>query len=120
MGMMPERTNGAPAFRFNPALGEQVMQVAEYVDQSIDEMPLGSFHVRILALIIAGLFFDLFDVAVLGSLIPDLIASKFAAPSQVAVVASATFAGLLIGSVAQGELTDRFGRKVVYQANLLL
>jgi MFS transporter, putative metabolite:H+ symporter len=96
------------------------MQVAEYVDQSIDEMPLNSFHVRILTLIIAGLFFDLFDVAVLGSLIPDLIASKFAAPSQVAVVASATFAGLLIGSVAQGELTDRFGRKVVYQANLLL
>jgi putative MFS transporter len=96
------------------------MQVAEYVDQSIDEMPLSTFHVKILALIIAGLFFDLFDVAVLGSLIPDLIASKFAAPSQVAVVASATFAGLLIGSIAQGELTDRFGRKVVYQVNLLL
>jgi putative MFS transporter len=96
------------------------MQVAEYVDQSMDELPLGSFHVRILTLIIAGLFFDLFDVAVLGSLIPDLIASKFAAPSQIAVVASATFAGLLIGSIAQGELTDRLGRKVVYQANLLL
>jgi MFS transporter, putative metabolite:H+ symporter len=93
---------------------------ASVVARAMDDAPFGSFHWRVMSLIIAGLFFDLFDVSVLGSLAPDLIGSGFAAPAEVAVIASATFFGLLIGSVAQGELTDRFGRKVVYQANLLI
>ena len=87
---------------------------------AMDEMSFGRFHWRVMSLIIAGLFFDLFDVAVLGSLAPDLIRSKFASPANIGVIASATFFGLLVGSLVQGELTDRFGRKVVYQANLLL
>jgi MFS transporter, putative metabolite:H+ symporter len=90
------------------------------VADAMDEMNFGAFHWQVMGLIIAGLFFDLFDVAVLGSLAPDLIRTEFATPAQVGVVASATFMGLLIGSVIQGELTDRFGRKVIYQANLLL
>jgi MFS transporter, putative metabolite:H+ symporter len=90
------------------------------VANAMDEMNFGGFHWRVMTLIIAGLFFDLFDVAVLGSLAPDLIQSKFAVPANIAVIASATFFGLLVGSVLQGELTDRFGRKVVYQANLLI
>jgi putative MFS transporter len=92
----------------------------DVVAKAMDDVPFGSFHWRVMSLIIAGLFFDLFDVSVLGSLAPDLIGSGFAAPAEVAVIASATFFGLLIGSVSQGELTDRFGRKVVYQANLLI
>jgi len=90
------------------------------VAKAMDEAPFGSFHLRVIVLIIAGLFFDLFDVSVLGSLAPDLIQSGFATPADIAVVASCTFLGLLLGSVLQGEMTDRFGRKVVYQANLLI
>ena len=94
--------------------------VTAFVAESLDETRLTGFHWRVIALIIAGLFFDLFDVAILGSLAPDFIAKHFATPSEVAVVASATFLGLLVGSIVQGELTDRFGRKTVYQANLLV
>lgn len=90
------------------------------VAAAMDDMTFGSFHWRVMSLIVAGLFFDLFDVAVLGSLAPDLIRSHFAAPAQVGLIASATFFGLLLGSIVQGELTDRFGRKAVYQANLLI
>jgi MFS family permease len=35
-------------------------------------------------------------------------------------IGSATLAGLFIGTLGQGEFTDRFGRKAVYQFNLLL
>jgi putative MFS transporter len=94
--------------------------LAEYVSITLDEMPIRRFHWRILSLIVAGLFFDLFDVAIFGSLAPDMVQSHFALPGDVALIASATFFGLLIGSVGQGELTDRLGRKAVYQANLLL
>ena len=94
--------------------------VTAFIADTLDETRLTGFHWRVMALIIAGLFFDLFDVAILGSLAPDFIAKHFATPSQVAIVASSTFLGLLIGSIVQGELTDRFGRKTVYQANLLI
>jgi putative MFS transporter len=91
-----------------------------YVGHALDDLRLGKFHARVIALITAGLFFDLFDVAILGSLAPDLVATKFATPANIAIIASATFMGLLFGSVLQGEFTDRFGRKAVYQINLLL
>lgn len=94
--------------------------VATFVAETLDEMPIAGFHRRVMVLIIGGLFFDLFDVAILGSLAPDIIASHFAKPEEVAFVASATFLGLLLGSVIQGELTDRYGRKTIYQANLLI
>jgi putative MFS transporter len=94
--------------------------LAGFVGTTLDELKVGPFHWRVIALITAGLFFDLFDVAVLGSLAPDLVASKFATPANIALIASSTFLGLLFGSVLQGELTDRFGRKAIYQVNLLL
>jgi MFS family permease len=59
-------------------------------------------------------------LTILGALVPDMIKSGFITAPQVAVVGSSTLVGLLIGCVGQGEFTDRFGRKAVYQFNLLL
>jgi putative MFS transporter len=77
-------------------------------------------HWRVFALIAAGYFFDVCDYVILGALIPDMVRSGFATPAQIATVASATLFGLFVGTLAQGEFTDRFGRKTVYQFNLLL
>ncbi len=78
------------------------------------------FHWRVVALITAGFFLDLVDVAVFGSLVPDMVSSGFATQGNIALMISALFFGSLIGSIGQGELTDRFGRKAIYQANLLI
>jgi len=67
-----------------------------------------------------AIFFDVLDLTILGALVPDMIKSGFITAPQVAAVGSATLVGLLIGCVGQGEFTDRFGRKAVYQFNLLL
>ncbi|WP_250527314.1 MFS transporter [Caballeronia sp. GAWG2-1] len=93
---------------------------SQRVGRILDDLPFQRYHTKILTLIIAGLFFDFFDVSVLGSLAPDLIATRFATQSQIAIIASATFAGLLLGSVLQGGLTDRLGRKFIYQMNLAI
>jgi putative MFS transporter len=91
-----------------------------FVGMSMDNARLSPIHYRVFALIAAGYFFDVCDYVILGSLIPDMTRSGFATAAQIATVASATLFGLFLGTVAQGEFTDRFGRKTVYQFNLLL
>jgi putative MFS transporter len=91
-----------------------------FVGASMDDARMSPIHYRVFALIAAGYFFDVADYVILGSLIPDMTQSGFATAAQIATVASATLFGLFLGTVAQGEFTDRFGRKTVYQFNLLL
>ena len=90
-----------------------------FVGTSLDDARMSPIHWRVFALIAAGYFFDVADYVILGALIPDMVSSGFATPAQIATVASATLFGLFVGTLAQGEFTDRFGRKTVYQFNLL-
>jgi putative MFS transporter len=94
--------------------------IATYVAAQMDDAPMTSFHWRVVALISAGFFLDLVDIAVFGSVVPDMVGSGFASRGNIALMITALFLGTLIGSVGQGELTDRFGRKAIYQANLLI
>src|SRR6058998_717905 len=41
-------------------------------------------------------------------------------PDQIAIASSAGLAGMFLGGAAAGSLADRFGRKVVFQAMLLI
>jgi putative MFS transporter len=94
--------------------------IEAYVGNALDEAKLSNLHYKVIALIAAGYFFDVIDLIVLGALIPDMIGSKFATPAEAAWIGSATVFGMFIGGVAQGEFSDRWGRKTVYQFNLLL
>jgi putative MFS transporter len=94
--------------------------IEAFVGTSLDDARMSPIHWRVFALIAAGYFFDVADYVILGSLIPDMVRSGFATAAQIATVASATLFGLFVGTLAQGEFTDRFGRKTVYQFNLLL
>jgi MFS transporter, putative metabolite:H+ symporter len=91
-----------------------------FVGQALDEAKISSLHVRVIALIAAGYFFDIIDLIVLGSLIPDMVQSGFATGAEAALVGSATVFGMFIGAAGQGEFSDRWGRKSVYQFNLLI
>ena len=91
-----------------------------FVGTSMDNARLSPIHYRVFTLIAAGYFFAVADYVILGSLIPDMTRSGFATAAQIALVGSATLIGLFLGTLAQGEFTDRFGRKTVYQFNLLL
>jgi hypothetical protein len=90
------------------------------VSATLDEARMGPIHWRVLALVSSGLFFDVMDFTIFGALVPDLIGSHFVTQAQVPWIGSITVAGLFVGTLGQGEFTDRFGRKAVYQFNLLL
>jgi putative MFS transporter len=89
--------------------------IVAYVDETLDNARLGPVHKRVLAIITAGLFFDVIDFIILGSLVPDMVRTHFATPAGIGTVGSATLLGLFLGALGQGEFTDRFGRKAVYQ-----
>ena len=94
--------------------------IEAYVGSALDEAKISPLHIKIISLIAAGYFFDVIDYIVQGSLFPDMIKSGFATPAGAAAIVSATTIGMFIGTCAQGEFTDRFGRRFVYQFNLLL
>ena len=94
--------------------------IESFVGDAMDEARMGPLHWRLLALVAAGYFFDVLDFTIFGALVPDLIRSGFVTQQQVPWIGSITLLGLFIGTLGQGEFTDRFGRKTVYQFNLLL
>ena len=94
--------------------------IERFVGSALDEAKISRLHIQVVALIAAGYFFDVIDLIVLGSLIPDMVQSKFATQAEAGFVGTATVFGMFIGAIAQGEFSDRWGRKSVYQFNLLL
>ena len=94
--------------------------VESFVGNALDEARISPLHVRIIGLIAAGYFFDVIDFTILGSLIPFIIKSGFSSPGEAAAIGSAAVFGMFFGTAGQGEFSDRFGRRFIYQFNLLL
>lgn len=89
-----------------------------FVDTALDDAKISPLHRRVIGLIAAGYFCDVIDYTVYGSLVFFIIKSGFSA-ADAALIGSATIVGLAIGTAGQGEFSDRFGRRFVYQFNLL-
>ncbi len=94
--------------------------IEAFVGTSLDEAKISPLHRRVIALIAAGYFFDVIDFTILGSLIPYILKSGFTSAAEAAAIGSAAIFGMCIGTAGQGELSDRFGRRFIYQFNLLL
>src|SRR5262249_31946182 len=94
--------------------------IEAFVGTALDEAKISPLHRRVIALIAGGYFFDVIDFTILGSIIPFIIKSGFTTPGEAAAIGSATIFGMFLGTAGQGELSDRFGRRFIYQFNLLL
>jgi MFS transporter, putative metabolite:H+ symporter len=94
--------------------------IEAFVGTALDEAKISPLHRRVIALIAAGYFFDVIDFTIFGSLVPYILQSKFATGAEVAAAGSATIFGMFLGTAGQGEFSDRFGRRFIYQFNLLL
>ena len=94
--------------------------IEAYVGNALDNARMGPIHWRVLSLVAAGYFIDVIDYTMFGAMTPDMIYSGFLTAPDAATINSVTLVGLFLGAIGQGEFTDRFGRKAVYQFNLLL
>jgi putative MFS transporter len=91
-----------------------------FVGTALDNAKISPLHRKIVGLIAAGYFFDVIDFTIFGAMVPFILGSKFASGAEVAAIGSATIFGMCIGTAGQGQFTDRFGRRFIYQFNLLL
>jgi MFS transporter, putative metabolite:H+ symporter len=101
-------------------LAQSAQTIEAYVGEQMDNASMGSTHWWVLGLVAAGYFCDVIDYTILGALIPDMVKDNFMTQAQGGLIGTATLIGLFLGALGQGEFTDRFGRKAVYQFNLLL
>lgn len=86
----------------------------------LDRLPILPFHRRLLGLVGGGLFIDNFDIFIAGAILVVLLNSGWSTLELNATFISATFAGMLIGTISGGIIADRFGRKLTFQLNLAI
>jgi putative MFS transporter len=90
------------------------------VSDRLDRLPLSRFHYRLLILSGLGWLFDSMDTGLVSFVLARLKTEWTLTPDQMAAIGSAGLVGMLLGGAIAGSLADRFGRKAVFQATLLI
>jgi AAHS family 4-hydroxybenzoate transporter-like MFS transporter len=90
------------------------------LDAVIDSSRLGRFQVLVIALCAIMVMIDGFDTQVIGMVAPAIAADWHIAPASFGAVFGIGLFGGLIGVLTLGSAGDRFGRKPVLVAAILL
>lgn len=90
------------------------------LSQRLDELPLSREHWRIVLLSGLGWMFDAMDVGLVAFVLVSLGRDWELSRPQLGLVASAGFLGMFLGALLAGRLADRYGRRTLFLANLLL
>ena len=86
----------------------------------LDKLPLGRFHWRLLGVSGIGWMFDSMDVGIISFVVATLAKEWKLLPDQVAWMLSIGLLGMLVGAATSGTLSDRFGRRAVFQSTVLI
>jgi putative MFS transporter len=111
-----------------PPAAPQSMTVQDYIDQrpmwpdgtTLPSVPMTVMQWRIWTLAAAGKFFEGFVVFMTGVALP-LITREFGiSAAENGIVGAASLFGILIGALFLGGLSDRFGRKSMFIAEMII
>jgi putative MFS transporter len=92
----------------------------ELIGRAIDKTTLNRALMVIIGVAAAGFFFDSFDIVIVSYALP-MIRQEFGLdPKQVGLIGSAALAGMGLGSWMWGWVADRWGRRVVFAATVLM
>ena len=88
--------------------------------QRLENLPVGSFHYKLLIVTGLGWLFDSMDTGLISFVLPMLAKDWNLVPEQVGLIGSVGLFGMAIGAVMAGSLADKFGRKNVFAATVIL
>src|SRR5207302_3325255 len=100
---------------------EPMAQQSINVGQWIDERPIGTFHIWLVAFAFAIIISDGYDITAIAFAAPELLKQwAITDRSALAPVFSASLFGILVGSPFFGFIGDRYGRKVASIGSLVV
>ncbi|HBK04235.1 MAG TPA: hypothetical protein DDZ81_00040 [Acetobacteraceae bacterium] len=93
---------------------------ADVIGRAIDKVTLNKALMFVIAVAAAGFFFDSFDIVIVSYGMPLIKAEFNLDPKQLGLIGSAALAGMGLGSWFWGWVADRWGRRVVFAATVLM
>jgi MFS transporter, putative metabolite:H+ symporter len=90
------------------------------VQEAVDRLGLGRFQKRLLAVCGVTWAADGAEVLLLGFALPSVIEEFGISVTQAGLIASATFAGMLVGAWFWGTISDYIGRRTGFQLTVLI
>lgn len=87
---------------------------------SMNDAPLNTFHRKVTFLSGMGVFLEGYDFTNIASALIFLVPYFQLKPAQIALVATSTYVGTIVGAISIGYLADRFGRRSMYMADIIL
>ena len=102
--------------------------VQEYIDErpvwpdgtALPSVPMTAMQWRIWMLAAAGKFFEGYVVFMTGVALPLIVREFDISAGQKGVVGAASLFGILLGALLLGGLSDRFGRKTMFIAEMII
>ena len=88
--------------------------------ERLEHLPVGSFHYKLLVVTGLGWLFDSMDTGLISFVLPILAKEWGLTPDQVGWIGSVGLIGMALGAVLAGTIADRFGRKNVFAATVIL
>src|ERR671917_1159057 len=90
------------------------------VQEAVDRIGFGRFQKRLLAVCGVTWAADGAEVLLLGFALPSVIEDFGISTTQAGLIASATFAGMLVGAWFWGTISDYIGRRLGFQLTVLI
>lgn len=88
--------------------------------ERLENLPVGAFHYKLLVVTGLGWLFDSMDTGLISFVLPVLAKEWGLTPEQVGWIGSIGLIGMALGAVLAGTFADRFGRKKVFAATVIL
>lgn len=88
--------------------------------QRLEQVPVSRFHYKLLLLTGLGWLFDAMDTGIIAFVLPVLAKEWGLSATQMGFIGSIGLLGMAVGAVLAGSAADKFGRKMVFSATLII
>ena len=86
----------------------------------LERLPMTSYQRKLFGVIASAWLVGQIGVALLTFLLGSIAVEFGLTPAQTGLLAAATFAGQLVGNIAAGTVSDRYGRQAVFQVMMVV